>query len=153
MRNFKWVFIFLLLVSCKKSQPAPDFVAGQIADGQLTLIVDNKPQKVEEEGKVVDFYPSFDKDLIFLDVEKLSTISVVKAYKYDKNTEKYLADTVNYNRKAWKILERKYKFDYRDLEAGTVNFAGWRDEKSLALFVKGRLPDGQIISDTVLLKY
>ena len=104
MRNIGIIFLILLVISCKSSSDKGSHtfnLSSSLKDGELTLSVNDKTQLVKEEGSIVDFHTSPDNKSIAVEVQKFSTLSIIKVYKWNQSSEKYLADTTNINRVAW----------------------------------------------------
>lgn len=135
MLNIRIIVLLLLVISCNSSSDEAVSnlnLSSSLKDGELSLSVNNKTQLLKEEGDIVDFHTSADKKSIALEVQKLSTLSVLKLYKWKLSDEKYIADTTNINRVAWENFEQSH---------------------SIVVELRGNTGMGVFISDTVVVKY
>lgn len=156
MRNIGMIFLLLLVISCNSSsdKDAHTFkLSSSLKDGELTLSVNDKTQLLKEEGDIVDFHTSADKKSIALEVEKLSTLSILKLYKWDLSSEKYVVDTTNINRVAWQNFEQRQSIKSEELESSHVHFLKWKGKDSIVVELRENTGMGAYISDTVVLKY
>lgn len=156
MRNIGIIVLLLLVISCK---PSPDKdnhtlkLSSSLKDGELTLSVNDKTQVLKEKGDIVDFHTTANNRTIALEVEKLSTLSILKLYKWNLSSEKYVEDTTNINRVAWQNFEQSHSIKTEELESSHVYFIKWKEKDSIVVELRGNTGMGTYISDTVVLKY
>ena len=156
MRNIRIIVFLLLVTSCKFSaeKEVTTFNLGSsLTDGELTLSVNDKTQLLKEEGDIVDFHSSPDNKSIVLGIRKLSTLSILKIYKWDMASEKYVADTTNINKVAWQNFEQSKSIAPEELEASHVYFMNWKGKDSIVVELRGNAGMGEFISDTMTLNY
>lgn len=156
MRNIGILILLLLVLSCKSpsDKDTPSFkLNSSLKDGELTLTVNDKTQLLKEEGDILNFHTSADDKSIVLDIEKFSTLNIVKLYKWNPSSENYIADTTNINRIAWQNFEQSHSIKSEELESSHVYFLKWMGKDSLVVELRGNTGMGEYISDTVVLKY
>ena len=156
MRNIRIIVLLLLVISCQSSldKDTQTFtLSSTLKDGELTLSVNDKTQLLKEEGDIVDFHTTADKKNLALEVQKFSTLSILKLYKWNLSSEKYEADTSNINRVAWQNFEQSHSIKSEELESSHVYFLKWKGEDSLVVELRGNTGMGTFISDTMALKY
>ena len=163
MRNIRIIILLLLVVSCKpptEKTIQPDSIdtdsfklTSNLKNGELTLSINDKTQLLKEEGNIVEFHVSADKKSIALDIEKFSTLSILKLYKWNSSSEKYVADPTNINRIAWQKFEQTHSIKSEELESSHVYFLEWKGKDSIVVELRGNTGMGEYISDTVVLKY
>lgn len=156
MRHIGIVFLILLLAACQSysdKDASPFRLSSSLEGGALILSVNDKIQLLKEEGEIVNFHTSADKKIIVLEVEKLSTLTILKLYKWNLLSEKYVADSTNINKAVWQSLEQSHSIKAEDLESSHVYFLKWKEEDSLVVELRGHTAMGTYISETVELKY
>lgn len=156
MRHIGIVFLILLLAACQTyaDKEAPPFkLNSSLEGGALVLSVNDKIQLLKEEGDIVSLHTSADKKSIVLQIEKLSTLSILKVYKWNLSSEKYVADSTNINKAAWQSLAQSHSIKLEDLESSHVYFLKWKGEDSIVVELRGHTAMGTYISETVELKY
>lgn len=156
MRTLRLIVLLLLVISCK---PTPSKEIGtfklnsNLNDGELTLSVNNKTQLLKEEGTIVDFHTSADEKSIALEIEKLSTLRILKVYKWQLSSQKYVADPTNISSLAWQNFEQKHDITLEELESSHVYFLNWKGKDSITVKLRGRTGMGTYVSDTLVLNY
>lgn len=156
MRNVGIIFLILVVISCNSSSDKDTqtfTLSSGLKNGELILSVNDKTQLVKEEGDIVAFHTSADKKSIALEVEKFSTLSILKLYKWDLSSEKYVADTTNINTVAWQNFDQNQSIKSEELESSHVYFLKWIGKDSIAVELRGMTGMGVFISDSVVLKY
>ncbi len=156
MPNIRIIVLFLLIFSCNSTSDKGAEIlnlTSNLKDGELTLSVNDKTQLLNEEGTIVDFHISADKNSIAVEVEKLSTLSVLKLYHWNSASQSYEADTTNINRLAWQIFDQGWSVNSDELESSHVYFIKWKGQDSIEVELRGNAGMGTFISDTVVLKY
>ena len=156
MRNIKIIVLILLVISCKSSSDKDTHtfkLSSSLKDGELSLTVNDRMQLLKEEGNIVKFHTSEDKKNILLEVQMLSTLSILKLYKWNLSSEEYVEDSININRLAWQIFEKKHSIGAEELESSHVYFLEWKGEDSIVVELRGNRGMGEFISDTVALRY
>lgn len=156
MRNIGIIFLILLVISCKSSSdkdPHTFNLSSSLKDGELTLSVNDKTQLLKEEGDIVDFHSSPDNKSIALEIRKLSTLSILKLYKWNQSSEKFVADTNNINRVAWENFDQSQSIKSKELQSSHVYFLEWKGKDSIVVELRGNSGMGEFISDTVALRY
>lgn len=156
MRHIGIVFLILLLAACQSysdKEASPFKLNSSLEGGALVLSVNDKTQLLQEEGNIVSFYTSADKKSIVLQIEKLSTLTILKVYKWNLLSEQYVADSTNINKAAWQGVEQSHSIKPEDLESSHVYFLKWKGEDSLMVELRGHTAMGRYISETVELKY
>lgn len=125
MQNSRSLILFLLFVSCKspndKNVEAIE-LNSKLKDGELILTVNDKFQSLKVEGNIMDYYPSEDKKDIAVEIEKVSTLSIINLYKWNPSSEEYLPNTSNINKLAWEEFERNHSIKSDELESNHVYF-------------------------------
>ena len=156
MRHIGIVFLILLLAACQSysDKDTPPFkLNSSLEGGALILSVNDKIQLLNEEGDIVNFYTSADKKSIVLEVEKLSTLSILKVYKWNLFSEKYVADSTNINKVAWQTFAQSHTIKLEELESSHVYFLKWKGKDSMVVELRGHTGMGIYISEAVELKY
>ena len=156
MRNIGILVLLLLVISCNSSSVKDAYtfkLSSDLKDGELILSINDKTQILKEDGDIVDFHTSTDQKSIVLEVQMFSTLSILKLYKWDLSSEKYVADTTNINRVAWLNYEQTHSLKTEELESSHVYFLKWKGNDSIAVILWGNTGMGAYISDTVIVKY
>lgn len=125
MQNSRSLILFLLFVSCKSPNDKNVEVIelnSKLKDGELILTVNDKSQSLKVEGNIMDYYPSEDKKDIAVEIEKVSTLSIINLYKWNPSSEEYLPNTSNINKLAWEEFERNHSIKSDELESNHVYF-------------------------------
>lgn len=156
MQTIRIIILLLLFISCKPStsKDTDTFkLSSSLKDGELTLSVNNKTQLLKEEGTIVDFHTSADEKNMALEIEKLSTLSILKLYQWHPSTEKYVVNPTNINSVAWQNFEQTHAIISEELESSHVYFLKWKGKDSIVVELRGRTGKGIYVSDTLVLKY
>lgn len=156
MRHIGIVFLILLLTACQTfsdTDASPFKLNSSLEGGALVLSVNDKIQLLQEEGDIVSFYTSADKKSIVLQIEKLSTLTILKVYKWNLVSKQYVADSTNINKAAWQSLEQSHSIKAEDLESSHVYFLKWKGDDSLVVELRGHTAMGTYISETAEVKY
>lgn len=156
MPNFKFLVLFVLFISCKnidnKDVESLD-LNSKLKDGELILTVNDNSQSLKVEGNIMDYYTSEDKKDIAVEIEKVSTLSILNLYKWDDSSEEYLPNKTNINKLAWEEFEQNHSIKTDELESSHVYFLKWKGKDSIMVELRGNTGMGTYISDTLVLKY